>query len=224
MGLRLSPVVTWPSYRLLLLLLLLPLLLLLLLLLLPLLLLLLQVTHALLVVSGWGRFSLDLRERFWLPDCRFLRFALHEAIEVEDVEMAGETLHVRYIGWHSFILFHTHFSSVYACLTSHTVSSSHCPLIRISALISHSTPPSLLRSLSHHLISLISLFVCLPHYHRPTQSNQSGALACRAIVLLQLLQDCCYCCFCCFCFPDCKSSRYRCRCCCFCCCRRCVYS
>ncbi|OEH80256.1 hypothetical protein cyc_00135 [Cyclospora cayetanensis] len=52
-----------------------------------------MVTHALLVVSGWGRFSLDLRERFWLPDCRFLRFALHEAIAVDDVEMAGEILH-----------------------------------------------------------------------------------------------------------------------------------
>ncbi|CDJ39753.1 hypothetical protein, conserved [Eimeria tenella] len=52
-----------------------------------------MVTHALLVVSGWGRFSLNLGQRFWLPDCRFLRFALHEAIAVEDVEMTGEILH-----------------------------------------------------------------------------------------------------------------------------------
>lgn len=58
-------------------------------------------THALLVVSGWGRFSLNLGQRFWLPDCRFLRFALHEAIAVEDVEMTGEILHV---GCCSFVL------------------------------------------------------------------------------------------------------------------------
>ncbi|KEP66897.1 UNVERIFIED_CONTAM: hypothetical protein HHA_271740 [Hammondia hammondi] len=52
-----------------------------------------MVTHALFVVSGWGRYRLDLRERFWLPDTRFLRLALHEAMLVGDVELTGEILH-----------------------------------------------------------------------------------------------------------------------------------
>lgn len=51
--------------------------------------------HALFVVSGWGKYRLDLRERFWLPDTRFLRFALHEAMLIGDVELTGEILHVR---------------------------------------------------------------------------------------------------------------------------------
>ncbi|CBZ53757.1 conserved hypothetical protein [Neospora caninum Liverpool] len=52
-----------------------------------------MVAHALFVVSGWGRYRLDLRERFWLPDTRFLRFALHEAMLIGDVELTGEILH-----------------------------------------------------------------------------------------------------------------------------------
>ncbi|PFH37313.1 hypothetical protein BESB_037710 [Besnoitia besnoiti] len=52
-----------------------------------------MVTHALFVVSGWGRYRLDLRERFWLPDTRFLRLALHEAMLIGDVELTGEILH-----------------------------------------------------------------------------------------------------------------------------------